>query len=112
MTYTITGPHRHCVQCARDKINAYGARAKIPATVTYEDGRTWAGRLAIGTRGSLMRMGYRKRRSGYPVYAYHSNRPKTAISNIALEGTMTPETAAEWLQEQVETMLAERQAEE
>jgi len=35
-----------------------------------------------------------------------------AISNIALEGTMTPETAAEWLQEQVETMLAERQAEE
>jgi len=33
-----------------------------------------------------------------------------AISNIALEGTMTPETAAEWLQEQVEVMLAERQA--
>jgi multiple sugar transport system substrate-binding protein len=33
------------------------------------------------------------------------------ISNIALEGTMTPETAAEWLQEQVEAMLAERQAE-
>ncbi|MBS1253489.1 MAG: hypothetical protein MAG451_02538 [Anaerolineales bacterium] len=32
-----------------------------------------------------------------------------AISNIALEGTMTPETAAEWLQEQVETILAERQ---
>ncbi len=32
-----------------------------------------------------------------------------AISNIALEGTMTPETAAEWLQEQVEAMLAERQ---
>jgi multiple sugar transport system substrate-binding protein len=32
-----------------------------------------------------------------------------AISNIALEGTMTPETAAEWLQEQVEVMLAERQ---
>jgi hypothetical protein len=31
------------------------------------------------------------------------------ISNIALEGTMTPETAAEWLQEQVEAMLAERQ---
>jgi multiple sugar transport system substrate-binding protein len=31
------------------------------------------------------------------------------ISNIALEGTMTPETAAEWLQEQVEVMLAERQ---
>ncbi|MBC7249718.1 MAG: carbohydrate ABC transporter substrate-binding protein [Anaerolineae bacterium] len=34
-----------------------------------------------------------------------------AISAIALEGTMTPETAAEWLQEQVEAMLAERQAE-
>jgi multiple sugar transport system substrate-binding protein len=32
-----------------------------------------------------------------------------AISNIALEGTMTPETAAEWLQEQVEAILAERQ---
>ena len=32
-----------------------------------------------------------------------------AISNIALEGTMTPEIAAEWLQEQVETMLADRQ---
>jgi multiple sugar transport system substrate-binding protein len=32
-----------------------------------------------------------------------------AISNIALEGTMTPETAAEWLQEQVELLLAERQ---
>ncbi len=31
------------------------------------------------------------------------------ISNIALEGTMTPETGAEWLQEQVEAMLAERQ---
>lgn len=31
------------------------------------------------------------------------------ISNIALEGTMTPESAAEWLQEQVEAMLAERQ---
>jgi ABC-type glycerol-3-phosphate transport system substrate-binding protein len=31
------------------------------------------------------------------------------ISNIALEGTMTPEAAAEWLQEQVEVMLAERQ---
>jgi hypothetical protein len=29
-------------------------------------------------------------------------------SNIALEGTMTPETAAEWLQEQVETMYADR----
>jgi multiple sugar transport system substrate-binding protein len=27
-----------------------------------------------------------------------------AISNIALEGTMTPETAAEWLQEQVEAL--------
>ena len=33
----------------------------------------------------------------------------TAISNIALEGTMTPETAAEWLQEQVEVLLADRQ---
>ncbi|MGB8984253.1 MAG: ABC transporter substrate-binding protein [Anaerolineales bacterium] len=33
----------------------------------------------------------------------------TAISNIALEGSMTPETAAEWLQEQVEALLAERQ---
>ncbi|MGD8465967.1 MAG: ABC transporter substrate-binding protein [Anaerolineae bacterium] len=32
-----------------------------------------------------------------------------AISNITLEGTMTPETAAEWLQEQVEALLAERQ---
>jgi len=31
------------------------------------------------------------------------------ISNIALEGTMTPETGAEWLQEQVEALLAERQ---
>jgi multiple sugar transport system substrate-binding protein len=31
-----------------------------------------------------------------------------AISNIALEGTMTPETAAEWLQEQVEALYAER----
>jgi len=31
------------------------------------------------------------------------------ISNIALEGNMTPETAAEWLQEQVEAILAERQ---
>jgi multiple sugar transport system substrate-binding protein len=31
-----------------------------------------------------------------------------AISNIALEGTMTPETAAAWLQEQVEAMVAER----
>ena len=34
-----------------------------------------------------------------------------AISNIALEGTMTPETAAEWLQEQVEGLYAERQSE-
>jgi multiple sugar transport system substrate-binding protein len=34
-----------------------------------------------------------------------------AISNIALEGTMTPETAAQWLQQQVEALLAERQAE-
>jgi hypothetical protein len=34
------------------------------------------------------------------------------ISNIALEETMTPEEGAEWLQEQVETMLAERRAEE
>ena len=33
----------------------------------------------------------------------------TVISNIALEGIMTPETAAEWLQEQVEALLAERQ---
>jgi multiple sugar transport system substrate-binding protein len=32
-----------------------------------------------------------------------------AISNIALEGIMTPETAAEWLQEQVEALMAERQ---
>ncbi len=32
-----------------------------------------------------------------------------AISAIALEGTMTPETAAAWLQEQVEALLAERQ---
>jgi ABC-type glycerol-3-phosphate transport system substrate-binding protein len=31
-----------------------------------------------------------------------------AISNIALEGTMTPETAAEWLQQQVEQIYAER----
>ena len=31
-----------------------------------------------------------------------------AISNIALEGIMTPETAAQWLQEQVELLLAER----
>ena len=34
-----------------------------------------------------------------------------AISNVALEGSMTPETAAEWLQEQVEVIYAERQAE-
>lgn len=32
-----------------------------------------------------------------------------AISYIALEGTMDPETAADWLQEQVEDLLAERQ---
>ena len=32
-----------------------------------------------------------------------------AISNIALEGTMTPETAAAWLQEQVEALYVERQ---
>lgn len=31
-----------------------------------------------------------------------------AISYIALEGTMTPETAAEWLQEQVEILVADR----
>lgn len=31
-----------------------------------------------------------------------------AISNIALEETMTPETAAAWLQEQVEALQAER----
>jgi multiple sugar transport system substrate-binding protein len=31
------------------------------------------------------------------------------LSNIALEGTMTPETGAAWLQEQVEGLLAERQ---
>jgi multiple sugar transport system substrate-binding protein len=30
------------------------------------------------------------------------------INNIALEGTMTPETGAAWLQEQVEALLAER----
>ena len=34
-----------------------------------------------------------------------------AISNIALEGTMTPETAAAWLQDQVETIYADRQSE-
>jgi len=32
-----------------------------------------------------------------------------AISNIVLEKTMTPETAAAWLQEQVEALMAERQ---
>ncbi len=32
------------------------------------------------------------------------------VSNIALEGSMTPETAAEFLQTQVEQLLAERQA--
>jgi multiple sugar transport system substrate-binding protein len=31
------------------------------------------------------------------------------VSNIALEGTMTPETGAEWLQQQVEGLLADRQ---
>jgi hypothetical protein len=36
----------------------------------------------------------------------------TVLSNIALEGIMTPETGAEWLQEQVEAILAERQEEE
>lgn len=30
------------------------------------------------------------------------------LSNIAIEGSMTPETGAEWLQEQVEILLAER----
>jgi len=34
------------------------------------------------------------------------------VSQIALEGTMTPETAAQWLQEQVEAIYAERMAEE
>jgi len=33
------------------------------------------------------------------------------ISNIAIEGTMTPEEGAAWLQEQVEAIYAERQAE-
>lgn len=33
-----------------------------------------------------------------------------AISNIALEGTMTPETAAQWLQQQVEQLLTDRQS--
>lgn len=32
----------------------------------------------------------------------------TVLSNIAIEGTMTPETGAAFLQEQVETMLADR----
>jgi multiple sugar transport system substrate-binding protein len=32
-----------------------------------------------------------------------------AISNVALEGTMTPESAAEWLQEQVQALYTERQ---
>lgn len=32
----------------------------------------------------------------------------TVVSNIALEGTMTPETGAAFLQEQVEALLAER----
>ncbi|MHB8133609.1 MAG: extracellular solute-binding protein [Anaerolineaceae bacterium] len=31
------------------------------------------------------------------------------ISNIAIEGSMTPETGAKWLQEQVELLLTERQ---
>jgi hypothetical protein len=31
------------------------------------------------------------------------------VSNIVFEGSMTPETAAEFLQEQVEALLAERQ---
>ncbi|MCA9921152.1 MAG: hypothetical protein KC421_02205, partial [Anaerolineales bacterium] len=35
----------------------------------------------------------------------------TVISNIALEGTMTPETAAQFLQEQVEQLYADRQSE-
>lgn len=35
----------------------------------------------------------------------------TVISNIALEGTMTPESAAQFLQEQVEQLYAERLAE-
>ena len=33
------------------------------------------------------------------------------ISNIAIEGTMTPEEGAAWLQDQVETMYADRLAE-
>ena len=35
----------------------------------------------------------------------------TVISNIALEGTMTPETAAQFLQEQVELLVEERSSE-
>lgn len=35
----------------------------------------------------------------------------TVISNIALEGTMSPETAAQFLQEQVELLVEERSAE-
>ncbi|KAA3660888.1 MAG: extracellular solute-binding protein [Chloroflexi bacterium] len=35
----------------------------------------------------------------------------TVVSNIALEGTMTPETAAAFLQEQVEQLYADRQSE-
>ncbi len=31
-----------------------------------------------------------------------------AISNIAIEGSMTPDQAAQWLQEQVESLVAER----
>jgi ABC-type glycerol-3-phosphate transport system substrate-binding protein len=33
------------------------------------------------------------------------------LSNIAIEGSMTPQEGAAWLQEQVETIYAERQAE-
>jgi DNA modification methylase len=32
------------------------------------------------------------------------------ISNIALEGTMTPETGAQWLQEQVQQLYDQRKA--
>jgi hypothetical protein len=32
------------------------------------------------------------------------------ISNIALEGTMTPETGAQWLQEQVQQLYDDRKA--
>ncbi len=35
-----------------------------------------------------------------------------AISNVALEGAMTPEEACEWLQERVEELKADREAEE